>query len=703
MNNKKGFTFAILLLFTIISFLLVFSERADARAGGGHRFSGGSSHSSSFGGHYSSSSRSSHHSRALTPEEIKAFKDFFKNHWFFFLMVIMLHILSLLTAYRRTGLGEDAEDRKYWWILPIVMFISLPFAWLTPLYLLFEIKFIIDDIKRGKFMSFIALEHEEIREYMEKYAAEKAANAAEMLAELQSNDPDFDFEALKPRIEKAFLQIQESWCNRDLSKAECFLADGTYEQFQIQINQMIANHEKDVMEDIKIKSINLEKVESKAGFDAIYLSISATATNYQINDQTQELISGSKFSLDSFTEIWCFMRRKGAKSLNKNGLMEGFCPNCGAPIEGSRLSKCKHCSAVLRSGQHDWVLTGITQLSEWRDTSSNAILGMRALLDEDPSFNISNVEDRLSVMFWRLNEALNKQNVDPIRKVSTDSFTEKLSIEKALDKFPFTTNTAVGSIEIVGVCKENGNNVLLGQITWSGYSRVSCTRIYRKSIFKLIRAEKAKTDEKTCFCNSHCPNCGAPETNTGNNVCEYCQTAVNNHKVEWMLDDVLPSDSDKVQDYLAMANNIEHSMPAEKPEASENMQSGYSFDLNALDYISGTDLLRLTIAMMLADGIIDQSEMDIINKICEMKQISCDKLKSYIEELRRMSDPVQYALDTTAIKMDENLLILLILIATADGSIANEEALMLQKLADRMGVPHNILNRTINTILENRN
>ena len=552
-------------------------------------------------------------------------------------------------------------------------------------------------------MSFTALEKEEFRKYQEQVAAEKAANATEMLAELKSNDPDFDFETLKPRIEKAFLQIQESWCNRDLSKAECFLADGTYEQFQIQINQMLSTHEKDVMEDIKINSINLEKVESKTGFDAIYLSISASAINYQINDQTQEVLSGSQYSLDNFTEIWCFMRRKGAKTLNKNGLMEGFCPNCGAPIEGSRLSKCKHCSAVLRSGQHDWVLTGITQLSEWRDTSSKSILGMRALLKEDSSFNISNVEDRLSVMFWRLNEALIKQNADPIRKVSTDSFTEKLSTEKALDKFPITTNTAVGSIEIVGVFKENGNNVLLGQITWSGYSKMSRSIIYRKSIFKLIRAEKAQTDTKTCFCNSHCPNCGAPETNTGNNVCEYCQTAVNNHNIEWMLDDVLPANSDKIKDYLIMASNLEHSMSAKKQETSEDMQSDYSFDLNNLDYISGTDLLRLTIAMMLADGIIDQSEMDIINKICEMKQISSDKLKSYIDELRRMSDPVQYALDTTAIKMDENLLMLLILIATADGNIANEEALMLQKLADRMGVPRNILNRTINTVLENRN
>ena len=111
----------------------------------------------------------------------------------------------------------------------------------------------------------------------------------------------------------------------------------------------------------------------------------------------------------------------------------------------------------------------------------------------------------------------------------------------------------------------------------------------------------------------------------------------------------------------------------------------------------------VSIAMMLADGIIDQSEMNIINKICEMREISNDKLQSYISELRRLSDPVQYALDTTAIKLDEKVLILLIIIATADGNIANEEATMLQKLADRMGVPQSILSKTINVVLENQN
>lgn len=706
MNNKKGFAFVVLLLFTIISFTLVFVERADARAGGGHRFSGSSSRSSSSRSYRSSSHRSSSHSRPLTEAEKKAMKEFYKNHWHIFLMLILLHILSWLALYRRIGFNDDPseESHKVWWILPLVMLITLPFSALTPLYLLLEIKFIIDDKKRGKFMSFTALELEEAAEFQKLADEARAAEEAEKLAELKSIAPDFDLEAFKARTAKAFLQIQESWCKRDLSKAERFLADGTYEQFQIQINQMKAIHEKDVMEDIKINSINLEKIESKAGFDAIYLSISATAINYQINDKTEELISGSDTRPDNFTEIWCFMRRKGAKSLNDKGLIEGFCPNCGAPLEGSRISKCQHCSAVLRSGQHDWVLTGITQLSEWRDTTSSSIPGMRTLQKEDPAFNIANLEDRLSVMFWRLNEALRIQNVDPIRKIATDSFISQFDAEKSLKDFPNTTNTAIGSIEITGICKENNNNILLGQITWSGQNFYSGTQIYRKTIFKLIRAENAVTDEKTCFCNSHCPNCGAPEIRTGSNVCEYCQTAVNDHNKEWILDAVLTADEMEAVEYMAKANKLENTTPEPEPqEVSDVDLSEIGFDLNDLDYISGTDLLRLTIAMMLADSVIDQSEMNIINKICEMKEISNDKLQSYISELRSLSDPVQYALDTTAIKLDEKVLILLIIIATADGNIANEEAAMLQKLADRMGVPQSILNRTINTVLENQN
>ena len=54
------------------------------------------------------------------------------------------------------------------------------------------------------------------------------------------------------RAKKAFIIVQKAWSNRDLSKAEAFLADGTYEQFQIQIYTMKSEHEIDLMKDINI-------------------------------------------------------------------------------------------------------------------------------------------------------------------------------------------------------------------------------------------------------------------------------------------------------------------------------------------------------------------------------------------------------------------------------------------------------------------
>ena len=106
--------------------------------------------------------------------------------------------------------------------------------------------------------------------------------------------------------------------------------------------------------------------------------------------------------------------------------------------------------------------------------------------------------------------------------------------------------------------------------------------------------------------------------------------------------------------------------------------------------------------MMLADGLIDKREMMIIHNIRKARSISNNELDQIISRLRKTSDPVKFVLDTTAIKLDENLIKLLISIAAADSYIEYNEVQMLNKVAEKMGLSQNRLRDLINEVYEKK-
>lgn len=170
------------------------------------------------------------------------------------------------------------------------------------------------------------------------------------LSKIKKKDPTFNENDFCNRAKTAFKIVQDSWSKRDLTEAEAFLADGTYEQFLIQLNTYKEKKIIDVMENLKIVSTTVLGLESDNNFDTIHLAITARCINYRADERTKSFIEGNKYE-EEFTEVWTFLRRTGVKTLKKPGLIEGYCPNCGAKISIGRHAKCPSCSAILRSGE----------------------------------------------------------------------------------------------------------------------------------------------------------------------------------------------------------------------------------------------------------------------------------------------------------------------------------------------------------------
>ncbi len=385
-------------------------------------------------------------------------------------------------------------------------------------------------------------------------------SARDALSALTARDPKFDMAAFLERVKKAFCMIQTAWSEQNLEPVQAFLSDGVFERFSLQIDDLRQDRIKDVMEQVAVLDQKVAQLSSDSHFDTIHVLVSASAVNYRTNLDTGAFLSGSK-TADKFSEVWSFIRRLGSKTTGKDGLIEGFCPNCGAPLEISRAASCKACGSFLRSGEYDWVLSEITQISEWKIVKAAEIAGLNAFAASDPGFNVQHIEDRTSVVFWRSIDCWRHGTVEPLKRYSTESFLKEFSKRVAPDltgSRPSYANAAVGSVEVQVVFPGESMDQVFVEIRWSGEAiEVDSSGKKQKGrgrsrnsheVFVMKRKHGVQTDTRLSLASATCPGCGAPEESATDNVCPFCNSAYNDGSKEWVLDRILSTND---RDYLA--------------------------------------------------------------------------------------------------------------------------------------------------------
>lgn len=535
---------------------------------------------------------------------------------------------------------------------------------------------------------------------------------------LRSHDPGFDSVAFKARLQKAFAAIQAAWTNRDLSRVEHFLSDGIYEQFSIQLDEYRRDHIIDHLEGLKILNTSFLKYERDNIFSTIHVAIHAEGINYRKSDINDRFIDGSR-SVEPFAEVWSFVRKSNTTTQNTKGnLLEGSCPNCGNRIKIGRLAKCDVCGSFLRSGEHDWVLTKITQRSEWKSSApSSNIPGYEKYKKEDQGFNLQNIEDRVSVMFWRRNIAAKLREPSYLRKISMDEYCDR--IEKTYqpdfnDEYSYYKNCGVGAINLRGIGSFPTLDIALVEVLWAGRQakifnvskldpsdptgsnskikpRVAPPQHIRE-IFILIRSTKAKTLTEKSLSSAHCPSCGAPETTSKDNECQYCGTVMNSGETSWVLKDVLSSNSPKIRELLALIRETINA-PATASVVSTGVKAQARFSVakqaelgHPDEAISSTELILWAIAMMLADGHIDQRELKYLEEMGKLYGLSQTRINQLISEISASDDPVGRVMSLCSVKEPSKLLGHLIAMALADGKITKEEKSMLINVATKAGI-----------------
>jgi predicted lipid-binding transport protein (Tim44 family) len=184
-------------------------------------------------------------------------------------------------------------------------------------------------------------------------------------ATIHAADPAFDERAFSARAERAFMTLQQAWENRDLDTARTFLSPGCYLAWSAQLEQMTAEHRRNVLEGLRVDALTPLKVIHGRVYDDVTVRIEATCADYEIDETTGKIVFGDRTPAP-FVEFWTFQRSVDARSGGAD-LLDKKCPNCGAPLQVNAVGECRYCKVAVTSGKFDWVLSRIEQAEEYAE------------------------------------------------------------------------------------------------------------------------------------------------------------------------------------------------------------------------------------------------------------------------------------------------------------------------------------------------
>jgi len=355
----------------------------------------------------------------------------------------------------------------------------------------------------------------------------------------------------------------------------------------------------------------------------------------------------------------------------------------------SQWSKCETCSALLRSGEHDWVLVEVTQASEWHPHSPEAIRGVPEMRAKDPGFSVQHLEDRASVMFWRTAMSERLGNTTPMRKMASDKLCEERQryiAEGVRDdgRRSYFGERGVGAVDVLGLIPETGGrDGAVVAVTWSGtFFSVDAKggrRRERKSsiITTLLRLERratATSDPGETVSSAHCAHCGAPDAGGESDACEYCGEVMNDGKRDWVLTQIAQKHSARGRELLALtrAPLVESLRTAEPTTADDGMSRP-----------TAHGILAWMIHTSLADGHLDKREEARLVSLTERAGLRRQELDDLLDAARQnnLEAPSPHNLGEAREWIEE-----VAVVALADGQITHGEEAVLIGLGESGGL-----------------
>ncbi len=180
---------------------------------------------------------------------------------------------------------------------------------------------------------------------------------------IKSMDPNFSASDFITFAKEVFVDIQEGWSARDLSKIRIVLHDNLYKQTQKQVEEKLRNGTINRIENIAVSTAYLTAYKRDKQFEFATIYLSARFFDYEIDEKTGNILRGNTSTRWEMRYLMKFMRSTGVKTSDATNVLKTHnCPNCGAPLEMQSSGHCDYCGSEVTSGQYSWVLCDLTSI-----------------------------------------------------------------------------------------------------------------------------------------------------------------------------------------------------------------------------------------------------------------------------------------------------------------------------------------------------
>ena len=512
------------------------------------------------------------------------------------------------------------------------------------------------------------------------------------IEKLQASDGAFDLSAFRKDFEQAFLEIQQAWQNQDMKTVQHFVTDGIYEKFVVQFRTQQLQNYREKLEKIAVHDVRIAEWRAAGVFEVLTVKVDAAMADYRVSPESGEWISGSR-SVEHFVEYWSFIRRRNLQSGERKGsLLGGACPNCGSSIELNQFSRCSSCDAVLRSGTYDWVLSEITQASEWRAHQARDIRHAEDYRKRhDLEFSLQHLEDRAAVIFYRKVAAELTGSIDPLRKMATEDFCDAYQPGLSAANRKFDIDCAVGSVDCQGLIADADQHYAVLEIRWSSSSaemgkdgKVSAlgrTALYY-SWMVLMRLATVRGSRETGFASTQCPRCGAPESELTSDACDYCGEVMNTGLHDWVL--VEFHRSREAREAMQWKRRLhEAARSVALAAADETAATHLSAPVDTNPGVSPVESLAWVIHVLAEDAVLDENERDAIWQLARKNRISEELVQHWMNQALQSDSPPAQVPDKAS---RQRWLGEVVELALADNQVDDVERQMLRQLAISLGM-----------------
>ena len=496
---------------------------------------------------------------------------------------------------------------------------------------------------------------------------------SQALTSIKKRDEQFASDAFLKRVERLFWKIQNAWYDQKLETIQALVSDALYEQLKCQVDSQKAmgiryRHSKMVIYEMRMAQVNCDN-----NFDVVHVFIRASSADAAIDSKTGETLAANEESR-KFTEYWTLIRRPSAKTLQKPGLIEGSCPNCGAAIQIGQATVCGICNSFIRSGFYDWVLAKITQACEWEYKEPGLIPDWHTMKSTDADFTLQQIEDRAGVIFWMMRLTERSQSVEPMQRFATEAFCELYQATSKERGYAYMENVALASVSLKGFKITKHWNSLFILVIWSGVPTMldragrviesRRTNQVMREIYILGRRHGVKTNQNNTLSSAHCPGCGGPLGSAFAVSCGYCNAVLNEGSNSWILERIASENDPAYLDTLSRKTTSEK-------ELNEDSATR-----------SARDVITIMAQILLADSKVEPEEMKLLEKIAQCYDMTAEQLNMIISSLKRGEVYIPAPADN---RESWNLMLAAARMALADNEITPDEERELILLAQHLG------------------